>query len=355
MKQKKRYFLAGLFVIGGFLLFALGCILFGGSELFSEKLYFETYFASSVQGLDVGSAVKFRGVPMGKVESITFTADTYRNDPAVLECENTKEVFHSLMYIRVLCSINLKDYPSYSPERLKQMVERGMRATLGMQGITGIVFINLDYYRANKANDATDLKFVWTPEKIYVPSKLTVLQNIIDVVDDLSQELRKVNLSQTVASFTKLADSVNLAVSEANLPQLSATFNELGQSLAKQAHALEATLAALDAEALGKNVKALSDNLAATSTTLREVMPQLSSRVDDTMVSVQDVLGELKVTLIEVNSTLSEVRSAVNFDDLGEEADQTFGTLARTAASLEALVDELREKPSRLIFDSPEQ
>ena len=71
MKQNTRYFYIGCFVLTGFLLLAFGCILFGGSELFARKVYFETYFNSSVQGLDAGGAVKFRGVPIGKVTSET--------------------------------------------------------------------------------------------------------------------------------------------------------------------------------------------------------------------------------------------------------------------------------------------
>jgi hypothetical protein len=41
--------------------------------------------------------------------------------------------------------------------------------------------------------------------------------------------------------------------------------------------------------------------------------------------------------------------------DIGEDTDQTLSALSRTVASLEALVDELREKPSRLIFDDDEE
>ena len=47
MKSSTRHFAIGLFVLAGFGLLALACILFGGSQLFAQKLTFETYFASS--------------------------------------------------------------------------------------------------------------------------------------------------------------------------------------------------------------------------------------------------------------------------------------------------------------------
>jgi paraquat-inducible protein B len=351
MKKDKRYFLTGLFVISGFILFALGCILFGGSELFAEKVYFETYFDTSVQGLDVGGAVKFRGVPIGKAEAIHFAADTYHNDPAIQEAGHTREVFQSLMHIRVLCSINLEEYPAYSPERIKKMVERGMRASLGMQGITGIVFVNLDYY--GEAHENCKVKFLWEPQEIYVPSCPTTLQNLVDVVQDIGEELRKVNFSETIQTINRLADNVNVAVVSADLPRLSATFTQLGESLSKQAQTLEAAIMALDAETFGDNLKELSGNLAATSATLREAMPQITQHTDDTLGAVCDALTQLKATLATVNASLEEVRRGMDFEAFGDETSETLNALSRTAASLEALVEELREKPSRLIFDTP--
>jgi paraquat-inducible protein B len=351
MKKDKRYFLIGLFVLTGFVLFALGCILFGGSELFAEKVYFETYFDTSVQGLDVGGAVKFRGVPIGKVEQVHFATDVYYDDPEIQKAGHTREVFQSLMHIRVLCSINLEEHPSYSESRIKKMVERGMRASLGMQGITGIVFVNLDYY--GESHENCKVKFLWEPKEIYVPSCPTTLQNLVDVVQDIGEELRKVNFSETIQTINRLADNVNVAVVSADLPRLSATFTQLGESLSTQAQALEKVLNALDAEAFGDNLKALSGNLAETSATLREAMPQLTQHTDETLATVRDALTQLKTTLATVNASFEEVRRGMDFEAFGDETHETLNALSRTAASLEALVEELREKPSRLIFDTP--
>lgn len=355
MKKNKRYFLTGLFVLSGFILFAMGCILFGGSELFAKKIYFETYFASSVQGLDVGGSVKFRGVPIGKVESITFAADTYQNDPEILMSEHSREIFHSLMYIRVLCSINLKDYPAYTEARLRQMVERGMRASLGMQGITGIVFVNLDYNRDDVIAQEKSLPFVWTPKEIYVPSTPTILQNLVDVVEGLGEELRKVNFAETVTAIKDLAINVDKTISAANLPQLVATLTALGESLSNQALSLEKMFNALDTESLGTKINQLADNLVTTSVSMREAIPQLRESTGATLDTMTEALAELKQTLSTVNATLVDLRREIDVSDIGEDADQTLRALSRTAASLEVLVDELREKPSRLIFDDSEE
>jgi ABC-type transporter Mla subunit MlaD len=67
MSQKPSYFKIGLFVIAACLLLALGIIIFGGGKFFEKKFTVETYFDQSVQGLNVGAALKFQGVQIGNV------------------------------------------------------------------------------------------------------------------------------------------------------------------------------------------------------------------------------------------------------------------------------------------------
>lgn len=352
MKKDKRYFLTGLFVLSGFLLFTLGCILFGSGELFAKKLYFETYFASSVQGLDVGSPVKFRGVTMGKVEEISFSVNTYRNDPNVQAQKASREMAYSMMYVRVVCSINLKEHPNYTEEQLKNMVKRGMHTSLASQGITGIAFINLDYYRDDKSEK--DLKFAWTPKEIYVPSTPTVLQTIVDVVEDISEELKNVQLAEAVKSINTLAINIDKNVTAADFPKLTATFNALGESLTKQSQALEVAVDKLKVDEFANNVNLLTKNLAETSETLRNAMPKLSEHTDKTLGTIEEALDQLKTTLSTVNETIQDVKVGMDFGEIGDETNNTLNSLSRAAASLEALIDEVREKPSRLFFDDAE-
>ena len=46
----------------------------------------ETYIEESVQGLDIGSPMKFRGVLVGKVEEITLTSAVYDNMTLLCFC-----------------------------------------------------------------------------------------------------------------------------------------------------------------------------------------------------------------------------------------------------------------------------
>ena len=65
MTRKQLYFRLGIFILlAGGALVALVIVL-GAGTLFRKQLVLESYFNESVQGLEVGSKVLFRGVVVG--------------------------------------------------------------------------------------------------------------------------------------------------------------------------------------------------------------------------------------------------------------------------------------------------
>jgi paraquat-inducible protein B len=52
----------GAFVVGAIVFMVAGALLFGGGKFFTEKLPYVMFFDSSVEGLNVGAPVIFRGV-----------------------------------------------------------------------------------------------------------------------------------------------------------------------------------------------------------------------------------------------------------------------------------------------------
>ena len=81
MSQKANYFKLGLFVIGGVVAGVArarsSSAPAAGSSAGSS---IETYFNESVQGLDIGSKLKYRGVIIGEVTRISFTYTKYQQD-----------------------------------------------------------------------------------------------------------------------------------------------------------------------------------------------------------------------------------------------------------------------------------
>ena len=75
--EKFSYFKIGIFVISAVVIGIIGVVVLGVGTIFQKKSIVETYIDESVQGLDVGSPLKFRGVPVGRVEQISLTSAEY--------------------------------------------------------------------------------------------------------------------------------------------------------------------------------------------------------------------------------------------------------------------------------------
>src|SRR5512139_4319213 len=122
----------GLFVTLGIIIWV------GASKYFEKGDRYVTYFNESVQGLQQDSAVKYRGVDVGRVEEIRVAPDN--------------------RLIEVIMKI-----------RLKEEVEKNNVAYLRVVGITGIVFIELD--RRNPEEEDLSPRLDFASEYPIIPSR----------------------------------------------------------------------------------------------------------------------------------------------------------------------------------------
>src|SRR6516162_2762852 len=77
MPAEQKYFKLGFFVLGASAILAVGIVLLGAGSLFEKKYRVETYVDESIQGLDVGAPVKYRGVKVGELEKVDFVTRSY--------------------------------------------------------------------------------------------------------------------------------------------------------------------------------------------------------------------------------------------------------------------------------------
>jgi phospholipid/cholesterol/gamma-HCH transport system substrate-binding protein len=154
--EDARYFKIGLFAISAIVLAVIGVAVLGGGAFFQKTNIIETYIDESVQGLDVGSPMRFRGVLVGKVEEITLTSVEY----------NTRRRY---VLVRAGISSNMFQFPlsdPASPSFLTE-IEKGLRVRLAPQGLTGTAYLEADYLDPSQN---PPLEIDWQPKYPYVPS-----------------------------------------------------------------------------------------------------------------------------------------------------------------------------------------
>jgi hypothetical protein len=128
MRASGVHLRVGLMILGGIALL-VGLIWFlAGSQIVHGTL-FETYFSESVQGLEVGAAVKYRGVTIGRVTDIGLTSAEYGGRQPIQLERNT----YRLVFVRYAVDTKkVGQMPDTS-----EAVSLGLRIRLASQGITG--------------------------------------------------------------------------------------------------------------------------------------------------------------------------------------------------------------------------
>ncbi len=260
MSQKANHFWIGLFVIVGTMILIVGLIYLGAGKIFKEVARVETCFDQSVQGLDVGSPVKFRGVKIGEVTEILMAGDAY----PLAHSEENFQTYAQYLIIRgeLDAEYFVKRLAGSESERHFGVLinEAGMRVKLEPLGITGLSYMEITFM--GPAADPV-LEIPWTPRDIYVPSASGTMQL-------LSQTLAKLSAALDRDVFPML-ENLN-AVSE-DLPDIS--------------RELKVTLGELNV--LMANARASTGDL-----------PGLIAKAEQTMVLIDGLLGNKEADVEEI-------------------------------------------------------
>lgn len=302
MSAKSSKFLIGLFVISGTLICAAIIIWVGAARIFMKGSLYSVYFDESVQGLQVDSAIKYRGVEIGKVESIKVAPD-YR-------------------LIEVIMKIDLE-------EDLQKLTI----ATLKTTGITGIVFIELDQLRTGDLSSSPKITF--KSSYPVIPSRRSeisrfladtgvIMQNIKDIdLKGISDQMK--NTSKAIENFVegKRVNNImtNLESTSANLDQAISKINKT-VSEGKLDRVVNETMGVLlDAHQLIGQAKNEIDAL------------KLQEKADRTDILLKDIDKKAQVITNELQDTSEHLRV--------------------TSENLQKLSDNLKRNPSELIFSKP--
>ena len=191
MPGQPNYFKTGLFVLAAFALLAGALLFLGADRMFRPRAYFETYVDGSVQGIDVGSPVKFRGVTIGRISEIDFTFNQYppsdssdgRRDYVMLVMEVDKQAFGGMLDGNVA-------------EVTARAVDEGLRVMLQPQGITGVNYAELDYVLP--ANRTPPLHLWWIPVHPYIPSAPGTLTSMLDSINSIMDSFKSIDLKDTL-------------------------------------------------------------------------------------------------------------------------------------------------------------
>jgi phospholipid/cholesterol/gamma-HCH transport system substrate-binding protein/paraquat-inducible protein B len=308
-QEANRHYRLGLFVLVGLVGMAALLFVLGGRKLFERTYTFETYFAGSVAGLEVGSPLRFRGIPLGSVTQIQSSSSLYEPDVPI----GTR---HS--YVVVRAKVNL-DKAAIQVERDRpEMIRLGLRVQTQLAGISGQQYLALDYLDPAKY---PPLPFNWTPEYDYVPSAPSAAAQIVAGAQDLMAKLSEVDVKRLASNLDTLIGKLDDAVDRLQVAELSADARRV----------LRTANTRLADQRLGQAV----DNLASVSASLRA----MTERKD---------LDRLVQRLDEAAARLGGLIADNQYD-----AKQIVEDLRLTAENLRVLTATIKRYPAGALLGGP--
>jgi phospholipid/cholesterol/gamma-HCH transport system substrate-binding protein len=292
----------GLFVILGLSL-ALAAVVVLGAHSFNEAtVRYPSFFDESVQGLDVGSPVKFRGVTIGRVAAIDVAPD-HRH----VQVEN--ELFVEQLGRLGLQGVGRGD-TGFS-------VDPKLRVQLAQTGLTGVKFILLDFFDGS-AHPAPVLPFKAPRNTIpTTPSTMKSLENSVVRAVNQFPDITTALLG-TVAKLDTLMDGVQKQELPARAGNTLSEANAAMRELRTQLNALNAGQLSTEARhGLAEvnqtltNVNRLLDRLESDQGLLRSA-ERAANSIDEVARGAQSVGPELELTLREVRGAARSIRHFVD-------------------------------------------
>lgn len=359
----------GLFVILSLALLMAGLLILGGGALWRERVLVETYLNESVQGLDVGSAVKMRGVQVGNIESIGFVYTKY---PGALE--------GGYRYVLVEMSLRPDHFGDFPAERftdfLRKEIQSGLRIRIAPQGLTGAAYLDLEYADLLRA---PRLAINWTPELPYIPSAPGTIARFEETFESVSKtlsNLEAVNLGEPVHRLeellTALLDKVEAIRTDlisdeilALLADLRLTNQQviglLGDKDGDSQHSSDIYGILADISKTMHEVRILAENVSAWTASdeggledLRLGVAALRQSLDMAPAMMQDFSDTAKVgreSFEQVRDLTWQLRSRLAYQQ--EQLETLLRNLERSSDNLREITEDARAYPSRLFFGEP--
>lgn len=305
MEREAHYAAVGAFVLLVVMMAGLFVYWYADSRDARSYTRYEVYFDGSVSGLTRGSTVRYLGVDIGRVV-------TMRIDP------------RAATRVQVIVDID-SDAP----------VSAGTVAELSLQGVTGLLYIDLLGKAGSKQLSAP------------VPSeRFPVIRSVRSNFDAFLATLPEV-----VSRASDVAQRLTQVLSDGNIGAI----NSMTRNLELASRALPRTMVEVDA--LAKDLREMSADLKSVASTLRTTAGETGPEITAVIRRVRVVAENLQSTTARLDQAIQENSADVRgfARDGLPEFEQTLRETREAVGEIQSLARSLREDPSQLIYQPAER
>lgn len=327
MATLKTKFSVGLFLIIGIAVIIVGVIWLGLSNFLERGSLFVAYFNESVQGLDVDSPVKYRGVHIGRVHAIGVAPDG--------------------KLIEVVLKIESEISSDGDTDKLV--------AQLKSVGITGLMFLELEQ-KGNEADNYPPLDF--KPAYPVIATRPSEISKLFKGIEDIFTMFRSLDVDSISNQLTSILKKANKTIDDARLSELVTemrTTVKSFQNLAKTER-VDRLLASLEKTSGSLDQMAVNANGGITE--IRGTVDRLDKIIDNSGGDMKGITADLKASAMEIKHAMATATALLQntdrqVDTLQRQVSVTLNRIDRATDTLNRFLDRLANQPSQVIFSAP--
>ena len=323
MASQRTKYTVGLFLTFGIGIALLAFIWLGMSRFLQKGNYYATYFNESVQGLDKDAPVNYRGVSIGRVDSIEVAPDA--------------------RLIEVILKIDTG-----------QKLDNDIVAQLSPVGITGGMIIELDRTKEGEKDQSPKLGF--ESEYPVVSSKPSEISGILQGINDVLIQIRAMDL-EVISGKLKLAlDNANQSILDTDLKTLSeslkSSFDDLRQITDRERW--DRIIASLEGA-----VSSLNSVMGKADTSMDRVEGAVVGLERITVGKVETIeaaIEDFKAAAEKANTLLEKGQLLVADDSLANLRQYLLAisrNLEQASENINRITEKIADQPSQLIFGEP--
>jgi len=296
MSQKANYFKIGLFIISAAGMLLAGIIILGVGALSQDSLIMETYLDGSVQGLNIGSPIKLRGVKVGQVEKIMFVDEAYSTE-------------HRYVLIRFSIDphiANNVEMAKLTPQ-LNKEIQTGLRLRLATQGLTGVAYLEADYMDPQLY---PPLPIDWKPEYAYLPSAPSFIARMSDSAGAILRQIENARVDLLASNINIFVTTMTGMMQEDLKPTLAAvqqTAKDTANLVTNLDHDLQ-QIAHSDLPPLLHNARQSSSNLVVMSKQVTQVLQQIEDMLESSQHHWNETMENIQMTSSEFRDLVRNTR-----------------------------------------------